>query len=150
MLTDYQETPDAVLVADMDASFENCILYGSSNLGFLLERINEDNTTVFNYKFTNSFIKFIDTGNRFGNDPMYDFDNALLFENCIVAENSTTLRPEFEDPQNNKLNISEESAANGIANTAVAAQIPFDIVNIARNTAAPDAGAYESNVFAED
>lgn len=150
LITDNQETPDAILVADMDASFENCILYGSSSLGFLLDRRDESDSTAFNYKFTNSFIKFVDNTNRFRNNPLYDFDNPLLFEDCLIAENSTTLKPEYEDPENNKLNISDESAANGIGSTTVAAQVPFDIKNTARSTTAPDAGAYESVAFSED
>ncbi|WP_417351246.1 hypothetical protein [Flavobacterium alkalisoli] len=148
LISDYQETEDAILVNNLTATFDNCILYGTSNFGFLFDRVGE---LPFEYKFNNCFIKFIDSTNRFTNNPMYNFgDQSLFNEGCTIAQNSTTYKPFFEDPNNNKLNISDDSAANGLGNTTTAAQVPFDIVNTSRNTTAPDAGAYESAAFTED
>ncbi|WP_330444190.1 hypothetical protein [Flavobacterium sp. C4GT6] len=147
LLSDYLETEDAILVNNFNASFENCIMYGSSNFGILFDRVGD---LPFEYTFTNCFIKFIDNINRFTNDPMYNFGNQSLFTGCTIAQNSTTYKPFFEDPNNNKLNISDESAANALGKPSVAAIVPNDIVQTQRNLNVPDAGAYESAAFEED
>src|SRR5690606_23178009 len=146
LITDYQQvSADTTYVAELNAVFENCIIFGSSNYGFLFDRIAEE---PFAYKFTNCFVKFIDSGNRFGGDPMYNFEDPALFADCKIARN-TTLKPDFLDPQNNMLAIGEESDARDMANLTVAAQVPVDIANVTRgsNGSPPDTGAYESTIF---
>lgn len=136
--------------ADLDAVFENCILYGSSNYGFLFDKISQPGQVEFNYKFVNCFIKFADSANRFGNDPLYDFANLDLFSaGCKIAQNTTTYVPDFEDPENNKLAIGQDSAARDMADPAVSALVPVDIANKQRggDGTTPDVGAYESTIF---
>ena len=43
------------------ANFNNCIIYGSSNLGISHKK----EGSTFNFKYTNCLIKFIDTNNQF-------------------------------------------------------------------------------------
>ena len=147
LLTDYLQTgPDTITVANLNASFDNCIIFGSSNYGFLLDRQGEGSVT-FTYKFTNSLIRFMDSSGRFTNNDMYDFENTSLFLNPVIADRSAE-SPEFEDPRNNRLNISDESLANNIGDIAIAAEVPFDITGTDR-TASPDAGAYQSAAFTD-
>jgi hypothetical protein len=96
------------------ANFNNCIIYGSSNLG--ISHKNEGGT--FNFKYTNCLIKFIDNTNQFVNVDEYDFTNSSIFVNCIIASNSTQNKPDFKNPSKNQLIIGSESAAKGSANTS--------------------------------
>ncbi len=125
------------------ANFNNCIFYGSSNLG--ISHKNEGGT--FNFKYTNCLIKFIDTNNQFANDTLYNFSNASLFENCIRASNSTQNKPDFKNPSKNQLIIGSESAAKGTANPSFSMGT-FDILNKPRNTVSGyDMGAYNFIIF---
>ncbi len=123
------------------ANFNNCIIYGNDNPEFLLE---QEEAADFNFKFTNSLIRFQDSNNRFGSDPNYDFSNPALYENIVFNED-----PNFKDPSKNKLIIGEASAAiNVIGNNVFSNQVPFDILKVSRN-ASPDLGAYQHVVFEE-
>lgn len=147
LINDYQETEAGREPENLDAVFENCILYGSGNYGMLMESASVG-TTLFNYTFRNCLIKFSDFSNQFINEPLYNFNNGN-YPGSIIAQNTTDNNPQFEDPQNNKLNINNESAANGTADFTVSQLIPFDIVNTVR-TNPSDIGAYESAAFAEE
>lgn len=121
-----------------EANFTNCIIYGSDNPEFILDR---DATDTFNFKFTNCLLKFEDTNNNFTED-LYDFNNSELYENVLF-----NISPDFLDPQNNKLNIPNGSPAD---NTGIVfGNLTTDILNISRG-ATPDLGAYESTVFEEE
>ncbi len=126
-----------VVVADLiEANFTNCIIYGSENLELLFNQIDG---TAFNYKFENSLIRFNDFNGQFSENPLYDFQNASIFENNIFNED-----PDFRDPFSNLFNIGENSAANGNAATPTTGT---DILGVARDINAPDIGAYESVIF---
>lgn len=132
------ETEEAIFVSDLvEANFTNCIIYGNENIELLF---NNSPEAAFNYKFENCLLRFNDISNNFAGIPEYDFENTALFENNVLNED-----PNFLDPFQNKLNIGEESGANGIA---VPNLIPQDILGVSRS-ASPDAGAYESAVFPE-
>ncbi len=143
-------------VSSVDAAnFDNCILYGSSNLGVSLEQLFPDDTQ-FKSRFKNCLIKIVDSSRQLRNNPLYpgevsDVNNAdkAFYTDCKIAKTSIENRPYFEDPQNNKLNISEDSAANALADATIAAAVGADILGNARS-AAPDSGAYESAPFPED
>mgnify|MGYP006145381133 CR=1 FL=1 len=145
-VTDYLQGTENIFVSDLTATFENCILYGSSNYGVLLENESEGQAQ-FNYTFRNCFIKFADFNNQFQNNPLYQFATNPNYISCKIAENSTTLLPDFKDTARNNLAIGENSAAKDMADTNVAAQVPLDIINVARGSdgTLPDTGAYESS-----
>lgn len=125
------------------ANFNNCIIYGSSNLG--ISHKNEGGT--FSFKYTNCLIKFIDTNNQFINVAEYNFANTSIFENCIRANNSTQNKPDFKDPNKNELIIGKNSAAKGTANSNFSIGT-FDILNKPRNTVSGyDMGAYNFIIF---
>lgn len=123
------------------ANFNNCIIYGNDNPEVILE---QEEGADFNFKFTNTLIRFQDSNNRFASDPNYDFGNTALYENSVFNED-----PNFKDPSKNRLNIGEESAAiNVIGNNVFSNLVPFDILRAPR-TASPDLGAYQHVVFEE-
>ena len=96
-----------------NANFKNCIIYGSSNLGISLKK----EGAVFNYSFENCLIKFADFNNQFQNDSLYPASGSN-YVNCLIATNSTINRPEFKNPNQNQLQIGENSAARGTANSS--------------------------------
>ncbi len=108
VLDDYEGQSEFELVK---ANFNNCIIYGSSNLAISHKK----EGTSFNFKYTNCLIKFIDTNNQFANDPLYNFSDNSIFENCLRANNSTQNKPDFLAPNDNKLIIGSDSAAKGTA-----------------------------------
>lgn len=133
----------SISVANLDATFFNCIIYGSSSLGIRLSREGEDLVT-YHVSFNNSFIKFADSANQYANNPLYKFDNTGLtdYSGSVIARNTYTLKPYYTNPQENDLTITEQSAAKAIGDPAIAALVPLDILGAARDLAAPDAGAY--------
>ena len=117
------------------ANFENCIITG--NRGEELELRAVEGVT-FNYKFTNSLIRFDDTPSE---TDLYDFENTSKFSSILISA-----KEDFKAPENNDLRIGEDSAANGSALPATAAMVPFDILGTPR-ISEPDMGAYESIFF---
>ena len=121
-----------------EANFTNCIIYGSDGIEMLLDR---DGGEDFNFKLTNSLIRFDDPNNNF-DGALYDFSDNTLYENVLF-----NLDPQFLDPGNNKLQIPNGSPADGTA--IIFGNLSTDILNTTRG-ANPDIGAYESVVFDED
>jgi len=66
-----------------------------------------------------------------------DFDNPEFFRDNVLNGD-----PDFENPDENRLRIGPRSAAIGIADPQIAAEVPLDITGMDR-TAAPDSGAYQ-------
>ncbi|AZQ44080.1 right-handed parallel beta-helix repeat-containing protein [Nonlabens ponticola] len=123
-----------------NAVFTNCIIYGDRDLELL---ILDDEVSDLNFKFENSLIKFEDRFGELEDISVYDFSNTDLYEQVILNE-----EPFFKNAARNELQISNESAANGLGNPATVASL--DITQAARDAGSPDAGAYESVTFEED
>ena len=117
------------------ANFTNCIIYGNDNPELLLEKETSD---VFNFKFTNSLIRFDDPNDSYS-DPQYDFTNTAYFENVMFNKD-----PQFLDPDNNQLYIAIGSPAEGAGITS--GNLNVDITNTPR-TSPPDLGAYNATEF---
>lgn len=131
-----------VLIADLEeATFSNCIIYGSESREFFLNKVEG---AAFNFEFKNSLLKFEDPQGQFTDNPLFDFSNTTHYQNNVFNQN-----PEFLAPLQNKLNISNESGANGIGDPATTQLVPFDLLGTPRGTPS-DAGAYESVIFPED
>ncbi|GAA4950903.1 hypothetical protein GCM10023314_25260 [Algibacter agarivorans] len=123
-------------IADLtEANFNNCIIYGNDNPEILLDEI-EDESVVFNFKFTNCLIRFEDNNNNF-TGPNYDLDDTSKYEGNIYNED-----PNFKDSDLNELIIGDDSAAINKGLATFATQVPVDILNVNR-TSSPDLGAYQ-------
>lgn len=138
LISNQLETPDEIFVSDLSANFTNCIIYGNENIELILDKVNE---AAFDYHFKNNLIRFRDFNGNFEENPLYDFDNPLIFEGNVFNEN-----PDFLDSSKNQMNIGEDSAANALA---VPGLVVEDILGNPR-TSEPDSGAYESIVFPEE
>jgi len=137
-----QVSETEILIADLiEANFDNCIIYGSEGREFFLNKVDG---AAFNFNFKNSLLRFEDPQGQFADNPLFDFSNAAFYTNCVFNQD-----PVFFEPQNNKLFISNESAANGIGDPATTQLVPFDLLGTPRGNPS-DAGAYESVVFPEN
>ncbi len=135
------DTGEQLLVFDLEeANFNNCIIYGSEQREVLFTKNNQG---AFNFKFSNTLFRFEDPQGEFVGLSSYDFGNPELYENCVRNQD-----PIFQDPETNNLNIEEgTSAAEGIGDPEISAQVPIDLNGTNRSATAPDAGAYEATVF---
>ncbi|SFC93198.1 hypothetical protein [Flavobacterium phragmitis] len=115
------------------ATFNNCIIYGSSTNEF---NLNKNSNSPFVYQLNNCLLKFSSSSTN----PLYQFKtDTEHYNNIILNEN-----PKFYKPSENKFNIDKTSAAFAKGNQVYL--IPLDILGIAR-TSPPDLGAYQSQDF---
>lgn len=140
LLDDYIQTDAGNIIEPLvKANFKNCIIYGSTNLGINLKK----QGTTFNYNFDHCLIKFIDLGNQFGTNPLYQFSGSN-YVNCLFATSFNTNKPFFKDPSKNEFIIGQNSVAKGTANATYSTF--NDILNNPR-TGATDMGAYNWITF---
>ncbi len=128
-----------------EATFTNCIIYGSNQIQMLIDKVDHP---TFNYKFDHCLIKFNNVNNVYSDDPLYQFStDTVHYVNCIIATNNSVANPRFLNIVKNKLIIGDDSAAKGQANVLFST-FP-DILNNPRNPPL-DIGAYNSTIFEED
>ncbi|QSS97400.1 hypothetical protein [Psychroflexus sp. ALD_RP9] len=132
------ETQEQIFVADLNASFSNCIIYGNENIEL---QFNANENAAFNINFDHSLVRFNDFNNNFANEALYNFDDTSIYTNIILNET-----PDFLNPQENQLIIGQDSAANISGNQTTANQVPLDILSEDR-TLMPNLGAYQSIIF---
>lgn len=155
LLNDYQEDSanNKVTLSDLSATFDNCIVYGSGNVGLSLEKYpNTDSgvTTNFHIKFNNCLIKLVDF-NRLENAALYPFtgNNSALVEytsGCKIGRTSSQNRPKFKNAQDNNLRLIDDTESEGPYGTADASVTtsPNSDITGASRSSTPDMGAYES------
>jgi hypothetical protein len=116
------------------ANFTNCIIDGNNNIEFLPDRVEG---SIFNFKVSNTLIKFSDLNNLFTGIPEINFDDTNLYDNIILNGVS-----HFKNPTMNDFIIGQESQAINFGNSDGANLIPLDILGVSR-LLSPDAGAYQ-------
>ncbi|MFD2940831.1 hypothetical protein [Flavobacterium notoginsengisoli] len=115
------------------ATFSNCIIYGSGTNEFNLSK---NANSAFVYQLNNCLLKFSSSSTN----PLYQFKtDTEHYNNIILNEN-----PKFYNTSENKFNIDKTSAAFAKGNQTYI--IPLDILGITR-TSPPDLGAYQSQDF---
>ena len=115
------------------ATFNNCIIYGSATNEFNLSK---NANAAFIYQLNNCLLKFSSSSTN----PDYQFKtDALHYNQIILNEN-----PKFYNVNQNKFNIDNTSSAFAKGNPAYI--IPQDIIGATR-TSPPDLGAYQSAAF---
>lgn len=127
------------------ANFNNCIIYGSNSRQFILSKSDSE---AFNYKFTNCLLKFNNSDSIFNGNLLYDFENANLYLNCIIAKTNFDFKADFLNPAENKLQIGADSAAKGTGNPAFSMGTNDVLGNPRGNSS--DIGAYNYIIFEED
>ena len=120
-----------------EATFNNCIIYGSYSNEMTL---NKKTGAAFKYQFNNCLIKFDNTSSQFATNPDYQFTTDAVHYNAIILNKD----PKFFKTAQNKLNIDAASAAFAKGNSAYL--IPTDVLGKMR-TLPPDLGAYQNMVF---
>ncbi|MEM8506775.1 MAG: hypothetical protein AAF717_03055 [Bacteroidota bacterium] len=118
----------------INAQFSNSILDGNRNLELALL---DNGQNMFNYQFRNCAITFLDTQGLFSEDPLYNFDNPMFFQNAF-------LNPDvgFVAPLQQNYRLTATSTLIDLGDQDTASLIPLDILGIDR-TPNPDLGAYE-------
>lgn len=129
----------ALLYNLTEANFNNCIVYGNDNPEFLLDEV-FDASVAFNFKFTNSLLRFENANNSYTGSN-YDFNDTTHYEGNLFNQS-----PKFKEVTENDFNISSESPAKGLGNSFFANQVPLDLSGTNRTTA-PDSGAYQNTTF---
>ncbi|RAR48990.1 hypothetical protein [Flavobacterium lacus] len=127
-----------------EATFTNCIIYGSNQIQMLVDKRGEG---ILNYKFDHCLIKFNNVNNIYTNNLLYQFTDTTRYVNCIIATNNSAANPKFLNVIKNKLIIGDDSAAKGQANASFST-LP-DILDQPRNPPL-DMGAYNHTIFVED
>ncbi|WP_298225139.1 hypothetical protein [Flavobacterium sp.] len=132
----------------VQANFYNCIIYGSNNIEFFLDKFDDSESPVqfpFRYELKYCLFKFRDAGTSLQyNHPEYDFireDNTL--------GNTRNKDPKFFDANRNKLNISDDPEGGAYQKGSLLYIIPNDVLGHLRTSNPPDLGAYQSAAFPE-
>lgn len=118
----------------LQANFTNCIIDGSDNLEFTLDKVDDAD---FNFNVSHCMLKFNTTNAEILDNPLYKFDNASLYQNII--QNGT---PNFKSTSKNQLFIGKKSDAINKASKIGANLVPIDI-NRFNRIVTPDIGAYQ-------
>jgi len=116
-----------------EATFNNCIIYGSNTNEFNLSK---NTNAAFVYQLNNCLLKFSSSTTN----PDYQFKTDVAHYNQIILNEN----PKFLNVSQNKFNIENTSAAFAKGNQEYT--IPQDITGATR-TSPPDLGAYQSAVF---
>ncbi len=125
------------------AQFDNCILFGSSNIPLSMTR---NNSQTFNFRFNNCLIKFFDVAQQFTNNNLYPIANTTDYSNCRIAVNSNSFKPDFKNPNKNQLIIGDHSDAKAFG-TVMSNPFLEDILGNVRPNGGSDLGAYNHVVF---
>lgn len=120
------------------ANFNNCIIDGSSNIEFILDKVDG---SLFNFSTTNCMIKFNDIDSTYAGVEELDFTNTTNYPGVILNGN-----PHFRNTSINDFIIGDLSDAINKANGAFSALVPLDILGVSR-TMEPDIGAYQHITF---
>ncbi|EAR00380.1 hypothetical protein [Maribacter sp. HTCC2170] len=116
------------------ANFYNCIVDGNNTRELSLQ---DNGVNPFNFQFDHSIIKYNDAPGQTNNNPLYDFDDTLLYKQVFLNEDV-----DFSDVTKNIFWIGESSFAKDKGEQENALLVPFDILGTDR-TILPDIGAYE-------
>lgn len=120
---------------DLQAEFLNCIVDGNSFQELSLIK-SPDN--IFDFKFTNSLIKFRDFEDLSTSNPLYDFENQEYYQDIQLNQAADFLNTSKED-----FRLGPNSSAIGNAQLEAALEVPLDIRGNSR-VEDPDIGAYQS------
>ena len=114
----------------VNAVFTNTIIDGN---GFTELALSDNDTNAFNFSFINCLIQFNETTEN----PLYDFENPVLYRNLLPNADAA-----FKDAIKNDFRIGAESGVLGKGALDAALQVPFDILGKER-TPRPDIGAFQ-------
>ncbi|WP_350288310.1 choice-of-anchor Q domain-containing protein [uncultured Croceitalea sp.] len=130
-----ENAQNEIITSDLvNANFTNTIIDGNRRIELGLLK-NDD--ALFQYNFNSCTIKFNDISNQFTENPLYDFENTLLF-NSIFLNGELS----FQNVSENNFSLMQNSIAIDNGNPQAAQLVPIDILGVSRANL-PDIGVYE-------
>jgi hypothetical protein len=138
-----EQTPYSLV----QANFYNCIIYGSNNVEFFLDKFDDSNSPVqfpFNYELKYCLFKFRDAGTSLNGREEYNF-----IREGNLHGNTRNKDPKFFDTNRNKLNISDDPDGGAFQKGSIDYIITADVLGHPRTSNPPDLGAYQSAAFPE-
>lgn len=144
LMNDFIQTQDATLVAELNATFDNCIMFNSNSYAMRLEERGNNYHATFN----NCMIKLYSTGSEPEDEHLYPFEDnvpekAFYNPQTIIVERAGHPQPRFVSPANNNFRLEEDSEA---IDKGMVTTVTVDVAGRQRpnpNTNIPDMGAYE-------
>jgi hypothetical protein len=146
LMNDFIRSGSDTIVAQLNATFDNCIIFNSNSYAMSLNEEGDDYHTAFN----NCMIKLHDFSNQLENRDLYPFSGnddtkAAYNPATIIVENSGDDQPRFVEPAENDFHLSDDSDA---INKGAASAVTVDVEGKQRPNPAsapvlPDLGAYE-------
>ncbi len=111
--------------------FNNCIMYGSNQVEFYIDRIG---TQTFTYSILNSLIKF--NNSQLNDTGLYDFNNPIgpYANSCYISKNNTHFTPSFKNPDKNQLWPTVDLSVAPSLMTAMTPTVTLDILGKNRTT----------------
>ena len=138
-INNYFLSDNGIVGRDLNkANFTNCIIDGSNNIEFELDK---DDSAAFSFKFTNNALRFTDFNDSYTGVPEYDFNNSEVYEANLINPLIN-----FRLPFGNDLHVNIQSEVVGQAETTNSSKFPFDITGTSRSFPAT-IGAYEPVEF---
>ncbi|WP_343486122.1 hypothetical protein [Allomuricauda sp. d1] len=135
LIDNFVETASTIESMDLErANFANCIIYGNRSVELQLA---DNGSKAFDFNFKNCLIRFEDSNGTFDGNPLYDFENPILYENLLVNG-----RPGFSNPFAGDFSLTTESEAIDNGDVQTALEVPLDIFGNDR-TLSPDLGVFE-------
>jgi hypothetical protein len=130
-LNNYYVVNDEATVFPMNATFGNCIIYGSLENEFVVDQYQTDQVE-FNYLFDHCMLKL---------NSAYDISDTSHFKSII---HNTDSLPKFMDTYESDFRLDTLSAAKDKGISTYSNYFPIDLDGNNRNAdVAPDLGAYE-------
>lgn len=145
-LSDNLQGADPEIMPLEEATFNNCIIWGSNQVEMILSKAGED----FNYHFNHSLLRFNNLNNQFTDNPLYQFTGDTdHYDNVYIATSSLQFRPRFWSPNVNNFRITDESEVIGLGD--VDFNIAQDADNVTRAlNPGPDLGAYQNAAMPDE
>jgi hypothetical protein len=140
LLNDYLET-DTTLYVDNPTNifnFTNCIIFGSNQVEFLIDR---KSTHPFLHSLKNTLIKF--NNSQLNDVGFYNFNAASgPYSNCYISKNNANYIPKFKNIASTKLWPTQDLSIAPALMTALPSSITTDILGKNR-TPTVSIGAYQ-------
>jgi hypothetical protein len=140
LLNDYLET-DTTLYVDNPTNifnFTNCIIFGSNQVEFLIDR---KSTHPFLHSLKNTLIKF--NNSQLNDVGFYNFNAASgPYSNCYISKNNANYIPKFKNVASTKLWPTQDLSIAPALMTALPSSITTDILGKNR-TPTVSIGAYQ-------
>lgn len=125
----------------LQATFKNSIIHSASPESLIIATGNEQSASQLYFDYC--LIKFFDTSNQLSGNYPYEFSNASVYNQCLIAKYAQQYPPYFKNVTKNQLMPTDQATSIiGYGSIQNAQQVPNDIQGFSR-VSSPDLGAYQ-------